>query len=340
VFLVVLANTFNIGADIGAMGEALQLLVGGNALVYAVAFAALCVVLQIFIPYTKYSVYLKWLTPVLFTYVATDIVVHVPWGAAAKGTFIPQFEKSGEYWTTFIAILGTTISPYLFFWQASQETEEIRDHPADQPLTVAPEQAQKQFSRIRWDTCIGMFLSNIIGMFIIVAAAVTLNKSGQTTINTAGQAAEALRPLAGRLAFMFFAAGIVGTGLLAVPVLAGSAAYAVGEALHLPTGLDRKPLAARGFYAVLTLATLVGVAINFPVIQSRTHITPIRALFWSAVFNGIVAVPVMAVMMLMSRNPKVMRDFARMSPALRIMGWAATAVMAIATIGMFLTWKS
>jgi NRAMP (natural resistance-associated macrophage protein)-like metal ion transporter len=340
VVLLVLANTFNIGADIGAMGEALKLLVGGNALIYAIAFAALCVILQILVPYAKYSVYLKWLTPVLFSYVATVLVVHVPWGQALQNTIIPRFAKSGDYWATFIAILGTTISPYLFFWQASQETEEIRDKPLDHALNDAPEQAQEQFARIRIDTYAGMFLSNIIAFFIILAAAVTLNKSGVTTVNTASQAAEALRPLAGRFAFTLFAAGIVGTGLLAVPVLAGSAAYAVGEALKWPTGLDRKPLAAKGFYGVLAVATLFGLAMNFPLVQEYTHLTPIRALFWSAVINGVVAVPIMVVMMLMIANPKAMGNFAGASPLLRIFGWLATVVMAVASAGMFLTWNT
>jgi NRAMP (natural resistance-associated macrophage protein)-like metal ion transporter len=340
IVLLVLANTFNIGADIGAMGEALKLLVGGNALVYAIGFAALCVILQVFIPYTRYSVYLKWLTPVLFSYVATALVVHVPWVEALHKTIIPRFEKSGDYWATFIAILGTTISPYLFFWQASQETEEIRDKELDEPLKEAPEQAPKQLHRIRMDTCAGMFLSNIIAFFIIIAAAATLNVHGVKTIDTAAQAAEALRPFAGRFAFTLFAAGIVGTGLLAVPVLAGSAAYAVGEALKWPTGLDRKPLAAKGFYFVLAVATVLGLAMNFPLVQKYTHLTPIRALFWSAVINGIAAVPIMVVMMLMASNPKAMGKFAVGSPVMRILGWLATGVMAAATVGLFVTWKS
>jgi NRAMP (natural resistance-associated macrophage protein)-like metal ion transporter len=340
VILLVLANTFNIGADIGAMGEALKLLVGGNALLYAIGFAALCVILQVFIPYTRYSVYLKWLTPVLFSYVATALVVHVPWGEALHKTIIPRFEKSGDYWATFIAILGTTISPYLFFWQASQETEEIRDKPLDHALNDAPEQAKQQFHRIRVDTCAGMFFSNVIAFFIILAAAATLNVHGVTTIDTAAQAAEALRPFAGRFAFTLFAAGIVGTGLLAVPVLAGSAAYAVGEALKWPTGLDRKPLAAKGFYCVLAVATLLGLAMNFPLIEKYTHLTPIRALFWSAVINGIAAAPIMVVMMLMVSNPKAMGKFAEGSPVMRILGWLATGVMAAATVGLFVTWKS
>jgi NRAMP (natural resistance-associated macrophage protein)-like metal ion transporter len=340
VILLVIANTFNIGADIGAMGESLKLLIGGSALAYAVGFAALCVLLEIFIPYSKYSIYLKWLTPVLFSYFATVLVVHVDWSHALKSTIIPHFAKTGDYWATFIALLGTTISPYLFFWQASEETEEIRAKPLDHSLRSAPEQARKQFSRIRIDTYAGMFLSNLIAFSIILAAGATLHPKGITQIDTAAQAADALRPLAGRLAFTLFAAGIVGTGLLAVPVLAGSAAYAVGEALRWPTGLDRKPLAAKGFYGVLAVSTLVGLALNLPWIEKHSHLTPVRALFWSAVLNGVVAVPILVVMMLIISRRKIMGKFAKVSPLLHAIGWVTTAVMALASAGMILTWKN
>ena len=320
VFLLVLANTINIGADIGAMGEGLQLLIGGWALLYTILFAVLCLVLQIFIPYKTYSSYLKWLTVVLFSYVATIFFMHVPWKDALKGTFIPSLQKSGDYWATFIAILGTTISPYLFFWQASQETEEIRDKAEDEPLKKVPEQAREQLGRIKFDTYSGMFLSNAVAFFIILSAAVTLHAKGNTDIETSSQAAEALRPIAGRFAFVLFAIGIVGTGLLAVPVLAGSAAYAVGEAMKWPTGLDRKPLDAKGFYSVVAVATLIGMAINLPEVQRHIHLTPIKALFWSAVINGVVAVPIMVVMMLMISNRRVMAQFASISRPLRAWG--------------------
>jgi NRAMP (natural resistance-associated macrophage protein)-like metal ion transporter len=339
IFLLVLANTINIGADVGAMGEALSLVIGGSALFYAIAFSVLCVVLEVWITYERYARYLKWLCLVLFSYVATVFMVHVPWGAALKGTFLPHFQRSGDYWATFIAILGTTISPYLFFWQASQETEEIRDKPRDHALKDAPEQGRCQFERIRFDTWSGMTLSNIVAFFIILAAAVTLNAHGIKDIETSSQAAEALRPIAGQFTFILFALGIVGTGLLAVPVLAGSAAYAVGEALRWPTGLARKPLEARGFYGVIAAATLVGLAINFPVVQKFTHLTPIKALFWSAVINGLVSVPLMAVIMLMVRNTALMGKFRVTSRWLRITGWLATLTMATAVIGMVLTWK-
>jgi len=340
VFLLVLANTINLGADIGAMGSALQLLIGGPALLYAIGFAALCLVLEIFITYRRYSRYLKWLTLVLFSYVATAFFVKVPWREVALGTLIPTFSSSSEYWATFIAILGTTISPYLFFWQASQETEEIRDHPDEEALKKKPWQARVQFGRIRLDTLTGMFMSNVIAFFIVLAAAATLHTNGTTDIQTANQAAEAIRPFAGRFAFTLFAVGIIGTGLLAVPVLAGSAAYAIGEALKWPTGLDRKPLDAKGFYAVLAAATILGLAINFPAVQRHLHVTPIKALFACAIINGVVAVPIMVVVMLMAGNEKVMGRFSLNSGFLRMLGWAATAVMFLAAAGMFITMKS
>lgn len=339
VFLLVLANTINLGVDIGAMGSAMQLLIGGPALLYAIGFAALCLVLEVFITYQRYARYLKWMTVVLFSYVATAFIVKVPWQQVAVGTFIPTLARSGDYWATFIAILGTTISPYLFFWQASQETEEIRDHADEEALKKKPWQARVQFGRIRLDTLVGMFFSNAVAFFIILAAGATLHAHGITDIQTADQAAEALRPLAGRFAFTLFALGIIGTGLLAVPVLAGSAAYAIGEALKWPTGLGRKPLDAKGFYAVLTAATLIGLAINFPAVQRHLHVTPIKALFVCAIINGVVAVPIMVVVMLMVGNPKVMGRFTLTSGMLRAIGWASTVVMFLAAAGMFVSWK-
>ncbi len=337
VFLLVLANTLNIGADIGAMGSALQLLVGGPALLYAIGFAALCLVLQVFTTYEKYSHYLKWLTVVLFSYVITAFFVKIPWRQVALGTLIPTFSRQGNYWATFIAILGTTISPYLFFWQASQETEEIRQHADEEALKAKPQQAPRELRRIRFDTVTGMFLSNTVAFFIVLAAGATLHAHGVTDIQTASQAAEALRPFAGHFAFTLFGVGIIGTGLLAVPVLAGSAAYALGEALKWPTGLDRKPLEAKGFYAVLTAATVLGLALNFPTFQKLFHVTPIKALFVCAIVNGVVAVPIMVVVMLMVGNAKVMGRFTLVSGWLRSLGWTATAVMFLAAVGMFVT---
>jgi len=339
VFLLVAANTINIGADIGAVGDAVRLLVGGPALVYAAMFALTCVILEVFASYPACCRALKWLTLSLFSYVGTVIVIHVPWKAAMKGTFLPSIHFTGSYWATIIAVFGTTISPYLFFWQASQETEEIRNVPQDERLKDQPRQAREQFGRIRFDTYIGMTFSNIVAYCIIVAAAATLNAHGVTDVQTSAQAAEALRPIAGRFAFFLFSLGIIGTGLLAVPVMAGSAAYAVGEAFQWPTGLDRKFGDAKGFYGILTIASVLGLAINFPSVQHLTHLSPIKALFWSAVINGVVAGPIMIVMMLMCHNKKVMGQFVNMSRILRMMGWLATAAMLLAAIGMFVTWN-
>jgi Mn2+/Fe2+ NRAMP family transporter len=337
--LLVVTNTINIGADIGAMGDATKLLIGGSALVYAIIFALLTVVLQVFGSYSRCCTVFKVLSLVLLSYVVTTFLAHVAWGAALKSTVLPKFQLTSAYWATFIAVFGTTISPYLFFWQASLETEEIRSHSHEEALKKAPEQAPKQFDRIRFDTYVGMSFSNLIAFFIMVAAAATLNAHGIKDVETSAQAAEALRPIAGKSAFILFALGIVGTGLLAVPVLAGSAAYAVGEAFKWPTGMDQKPMAAKGFYAVLTISTLLGLAINFPWVQHMTHLTPIKALFWAAVINGVAAVPIMVIIMFMIRNPKVMRQFQRTSKLLQVMGWIATAVMAAAAILMFATLK-
>jgi NRAMP (natural resistance-associated macrophage protein)-like metal ion transporter len=335
--LLVLANTINLGSDIGAMGDAVRLLIGGSALLYAAIFAVGCLVLQVMGSYPKCSAVFKWLAISLLSYIATTVVIHVDWRAAMKGTFVPSVHFTSDYWSTIIAVFGTTISPYLFFWQASQETEEINRVPADQPLKEAPQQAQEQLGRINVDTWVGMSLSNVVAYFIIVAAAATLHSHGVNDINTSSEAAEALRPIAGKFAFFLFAAGIIGTGLLAVPVLAGSAAYAVGEAMRWPTGLDRKPGNARGFYAVMILATVIGLSINFPSVQKITHLSPIKALFWSAVFNGIAAVPIMVIMMLITHNRKSLGQFADLSTTLRVMGWLATVVMLFASIGMIVT---
>lgn len=329
--LIIVANTINLGADIGAMGEALHLVSGEPAFIFAAIFATVSVGLQVTVPYTKYASILKWLTLTLFAYVATVFVVHVSWSEAIKGTFLPTVSLNTNYLTTLIALLGTTISPYLFFWQASQEVEELETNPDAQPLKKAPQQAKTEFNRIRWDTYSGMAFSNIIAFFIILTAAATLHAQGKTDINSAAEAAEALRPVAGNLAVLLWSFGIVGTGLLAIPVLAGSAAYALGETLKLPTGLDRHPLEAKGFYAILVVATLLGLGIAVSPINS------IDALYWSAVANGIIAPPVMVMMMLMTTNRRVMQQFT-ISRRLRILGWMATALMSVATIGFFLTW--
>jgi NRAMP (natural resistance-associated macrophage protein)-like metal ion transporter len=330
VSLLCVANVFNLGADIGAMGAAAQLLLGGSLIPYTVGFSAVSLVLQMYVRYTQYVTYLKWLTMALFAYVLTAFVANVSWGQALHATFVPSLNFNVKYFTALIAVLGTTISPYLFFWQASEEAEEVRDHRQEHPLKWAPWQARKQFQRIKVDTVVGMGFSNLVSLFIILTTAATLHAAGITDIQTSAQAAKALEPLAGRFAFALFALGIIGTGLLAVPVLAGAAAYGVAEAFRWPASLERQPREARGFYGVLAVATLIGLALNF------VGLNPIRALVWSAVINGVVSVPLMVVTMRLAVHPKVMGQFT-LPLRLRVVGWIATVVMMVASIGLFAT---
>lgn len=327
VSLLFIANTINIGADLSAMADAMNLTLGGPRPVYVLLFGTISVVTIVFMSYERYVAALKWLTLSLFAYVAALFAVKVPWGEALAGLLIPQITWSGAYFTTLVAILGTTISPYLFFWQASQEAEDQRVAPQDRPLVKAPEQAPAALERIRADTWVGMGFSNLIALAIIFTTAATLHANGVTQIETSAQAAEALKPIAGEFAFIIFALGIVGTGLIALPVLAGSAAYAVGEACKWPVGLARKPSRAEAFYGTLALATLLGVGMTF------TSIDPIKALYWSAVINGVVAVPVMTIMMLMTARSDIMKQFT-VTGWLRFFGWAATFAMGLCVVGM------
>ena len=329
--LLVLANTINLGADLGAMAAALKLLIGGPSGLYVVGFAVGCTWLEVFSRYQRYVSILKWGSFVLLAYVAVAFAVHVPWGTVLYSTFVPNFSLSTDYVVTVVAVLGTTITPYCFFWQASQEAEDERVDPAAHALVDAPEQAPVEISRIRFDTYIGMAFSNVISLFIIVATAATLNAHGIKDIQTSAQAAEALRPIAGVLTFALFSTGIIGIGMLAVPVLAGSGAYAIGETLGWTTGLDRQPLDAKAFYGTIAVSTLVGIGINF------VGLDPIKALFWSAVINGVVAVPLMAVIMLMAMRPDVMGRFV-LPRALWAMGWLCTVTMAVVVAIMFATW--
>jgi NRAMP (natural resistance-associated macrophage protein)-like metal ion transporter len=329
--LVGLLLIANLGADLGAMAAAVGLLVPGPQWLYVAVFAVTTVFLEIYMRHARYASVLRWLTLSLFAYVATVFAVGVPWDQVALGLVIPHVEWSGSYLTVVVAVFGTTISPYLFFWQASEEVEEEKENPEADPLIKAPEQAPRELARIQLDTIVGMGLSNLIALFIILTTAATLNVHKLTDIQTSAQAAEALRPIAGTFAFAVFALGIVGTGLLAVPVLAGSAAYALGETFGWRVGLAQRPERARAFYAAIAIATLVGAAMNL------TAIDPIKALFWSAVINGVVAVPVMGMIMLMASRRKVMGEFA-IGPWLKGLGWVATAVMAAAAIGMLATW--
>ncbi len=328
---IFVANVINLAADIGAMGAALKLLIGGPALAYAAGFAVVSLVLQIFIPFSRYSPILKLLTLSLFAYVGTVLVIHVPWPDVLKSVVLPPITWSAAYAVGLVALLGTTISPYLFCWQASQEVEEIGTTRLRKSLRRAPKQAPNALRRIGIDTTVGMIYSNLISFFIILTAAVVLHAHGKTDIQSSAQAAEALRPLAGDLAFALFAAGIIGTGLLAVPVLAGATAYAASGAFGKRSGLEHKPHQAKFFYGVLIVASLAGMALNL------TPLDPIKALYWSAVVNGVTAVPLMIVMMLMSSHKQVMGKFTIGWP-LKIFGWLATAAMGAAAVVMFATW--
>ena len=327
VAMLSIANTINIAADLAAMADAARLLVGGHAILYVLFFGVTSVVAQIFMDYKRYVSVLKWLTLSLFAYVAALAFAHVSWGEALAGVLVPKLTWSADYFTTIVAIFGTTISPYLFFWQASQEAEEQRVDPRKHPLIERHYGARKEFNRIRADTIVGMAFSNLIALSIIFTAAATLHASGKTDIQTSAQAAEALRPIAGKFAEVIFALGIVGTGLLAIPVLAGATAYAVGEGRRWPVGLARKPKEAAAFYGVLALSAGFGIALNF------TSINPISALYWSAVINGVLAVPVMVLLMFMARRKDVMDRFVITGP-LYWLGWLSTAAMLLSVLAM------
>jgi NRAMP (natural resistance-associated macrophage protein)-like metal ion transporter len=331
VTLLFTANTINIAADLAAMADATKLLIGGHAIIYVLLYGVISITAQIFLDYKRYVAVLKWLTLSLFAYVAALAFAHVAWREALAGVVLPQIEWSADYFTTIVAILGTTISPYLFFWQASQEAEDQRVDVTKRPLIEKHYGARQEFSRIRADTIVGMAFSNLIALAIIVTAAATLHASGKTDIQTSAQAAEALRPIAGELAEWIFALGIVGTGLLAIPVLAGATAYAVGEGRRWPVGLARKPKEAVAFYSVLALSGAIGIALNF------TPINPISALYWSAVINGVLAVPVMVLLMLMARHKGVMGRFVIGGP-LYWLGWLSTAAMAASVVAMAVGW--
>jgi len=300
--LLLVANTINIAADIAAMGEALRLLLGGSAHLYSVAFGVLCLGLQVFLRYADYVRYLKWLTLALLSYVAVVFTVHVHWGVVTSELVMPRLVFDHNTISMIVAVFGTTISPYLFFWQAAQEMEDLRAVTARNGggslLPHAAEVARQHLRRIRWDTYIGMGFSNLIAFFIILSTAATLHAAGVVDIQTSAQAAEALRPLGGQTTFLLFSLGVIGTGMLAVPVLAGSAAYAVSESFDWQSGLDMKVHQALEFYGIIAIATVGGVALNF------THLDPMRALVWSAQINGVIAVPIMAIMMVLPRQER------------------------------------
>jgi NRAMP (natural resistance-associated macrophage protein)-like metal ion transporter len=325
--LLLVANIINLGADLSAMGAALQLLIGGNTGLYTLLFGIACVVLEIWLSYPRYASILKWTTLSLFTYIAVVMVAQVPWGEALTALVVPDVEWSAAYMTALVAILGTTISPYLFFWQAGQEIEEQHRRHA-KPLCITPRQAGPELKRIRIDTLTGMAFSTLVSLAIVYATAATLHAHGIRDIETSAQAALALRPIAGDMAFALFALGIIGTGLLAVPVLAGSAAYAVTEMAGQAGSLDAKPLSAKLFYGTIAVTTLAGASLNV------IGIDPVKALYWAAVVNGVLAVPLMAVMMLIVRNPRAMGRLT-LGRGQAVLGWAATGVMALATALFF-----
>jgi len=329
VILLLIANTLNIAADVAAMGEVGEVLTGLDRHIGTVIFALGTLALQIFVPYHRYVFYLKWLTLSLLAYAAVLFTVHVPWGEVAARTVWPRISFDATTATVVVGVFGTTISPYLFFWQASEEVEDMRAKTNSPPLTTDPEQAQRELRRIRWDTWSGMLYSNVSAFFIILATAVTLHVAGVINIETAAQAASALRPLAGNFAFMLFAMGIVGVGMIGVPVLAGSAGYALAEAMGWTWGLERKARDARGFYGIIAVAVLAGTALEY------TPIKPMKALFWSAVINGVVAVPLMAVIILLVSKRSVMGPYTA-SRTLVVLGWIATAVMGVAAAMMFM----
>ena len=325
--LLLVANTLNLSADIAAMGAALRLLVGGSAHVYAVSFGLLCLVLQVFLPYRRYVRWLKWLTLALLSYVAVVFTVRLDWAQVMGELVHPRLTASHDVLLMIVAVFGTTISPYLFFWQAAQEMEDTGSKGPESPRHM-----RRQMRRIKADTIIGMTFSNMVAFFIILSTAATLHAAGVTDIQTSAQAAEALRPLAGDFAFLLFSLGIIGTGMLAVPVLAGSAAYAVSEAAGWPGSLSARLERGegRGFYGVIAAATVGGVILCF------TPTDPVRLLFWSAVLNGVIAVPIMAVMMLLAARPGVMGEYV-IGARLRWLGWAATVAMALTVVAMLLT---
>ena len=328
VSLLLIANTLNIAADVAAMGEVAELVTGLDRHLMTAFFVVATLLLQVFVPYHRYVRFLKWLTLCLLAYAAVLFTVHVPWGQVLLRTVWPQFTPNAAAASVVVAVFGTTISPYLFFWQAAEEVEEMRLGRGTAPLVLEPRAAEKELRRIRWDTWSGMFYSDLTAYFIMLATAVTLHVAGVTDITTAAQAASARRPLAGGFAFILFALGILGVGLIGVPVLAGSGAYALSETMGWKTGLELEAADARGFYGIIGVSVLAALVIQYLPIQ------PMKALFWSAVINGVVAVPLMVVIILLVSKKAVMGAFVA-SRAFIVLGWIATAVMGAAAVWMF-----
>ncbi|MBY8604180.1 divalent metal cation transporter [Burkholderia arboris] len=329
VLLLLVANTLNIAADVAAMGEVAELVSGVNRHLMTALFVFGTLLLQMFVPYHRYVFFLKWLTVSLLAYAAVLFTVHVPWGQVALRTVWPRFTPNASAAAVVVGVFGTTISPYLFFWQASEEVEDMQANHGSAPLVSDARVAGTELRRIRWDTWSGMLYSDVAAYFIILATAVTLHVAGVTDINTAAQAASALRPLAGDFAYMLFALGILGVGLIGVPVLAGSGAYALSEVMGWKEGLERKVGDARGFYGIIAVSVLAGLGIQY------SPISPMKALFWSAVINGVVAVPLMVVIIILVSKKSVMGAFTASRPLI-VLGWIATAIMGAAAVAMFI----
>lgn len=330
VALLVLANTLNIAADVAAMGESLQMIIGGPEHGHALLFGLLCTLLPLWLDYESLVRVLKWLTLSLLAYVAVVLMLDVDWTSVTRETLNPPLLAGSGYWTMVVAVLGTTISPYLFFWQSAQEAEARQRADATEAgrREHANEQSVKRhLRRIRLDTVVGMLFSNLIAFCVILATNITLHQHGVTDIQTTRQAAEALWPLAGEFTFLLFALGIIGTGMLAVPVLAASAAYAVADTMGWRSGMDHDFAEARGFFMVIAGATLLGTLIDF------TSLDPIKALVWSAVANGVIAVPIMAAMMWLGSQASLLGPHV-LHARHRVLGWSATAVMAVAVVVM------
>jgi len=331
VALLAAANVFNLAADLGAMGAVLRLLLDAPPLLYVFLFALGSVLFEIFTDYARYLGMLKWLSLSLLSYVLCALVVDVSWSDVARALIWPELSARPQYLVAVVAALGTTMSPYLFFWQAQQEVQDARQRAGAVPLLRASDHAPQEFARIRLDTLAGMGLSSAVALFIVITSASTLHALGVTTIQTAAEAAEALRAIAGRFTFVVFALGIIGAGLLALPALSASAAYAVGELLSWRVGRGHRAGAARTFYAAIAAATALACALNF------TPVTPMRALYWSAVLNGVIALPLMTALMHLSRRKAVMGPLT-LPPGLSALGWLATLAMACSVAGMAVSW--
>ena len=327
--LLIVANVVNIGADLGGMADATEMVTGVNSLVWTPIYAILIISLLFWTSYRFIAKVFKWLTLVLFAYVITAFLSHPDWRAVLHSTFVPHVEWSSAYIATFVGILGTTISPYLFFWQSSQEVEEERKI-GRKTIEEREGATAEELRKSRTDVLTGMFFSNLVMYFIILTTAATLHAHGKTTIDTAQQAAEALKPLAGNGAYLLFTLGLIGTGMLGVPVLAGAAAYAVAEASNWRGTLEDKPRLAKKFYAIVAASMILGLALDY------AGLNAVKMLFWSAVLNGVLAPPLIVLVVLLTSNKKVMGDRVN-PPLLKWLGWATAAVMAVAAVAMFVT---